>query len=166
MAASDAAKLEKTIGQTRVLLFWPNIVDYVRIVMAVGTFFGPWDQREQPLLFAALYVAGFFLDGVDGILARSLNQVSSFGAFLDVCIDNGVRQVMWTMAVPGPVGCLLPALEWLVLAATHSQGGAAWKEGCFRDAPWQGVLFLCGAVDLAAASGVPPKRRRERSFSS
>lgn len=63
-------------------------------------------------------------------------QVSSFGAFLDVCIDNGVRQVMWSMAVPGPIGCLFPALEWLVLAATHSQGGAAWREGCFKDAPW------------------------------
>lgn len=70
-----APKGEEPVKRTRVLLYWPNIVDYIRIAMAVGTFFGPWDQREMPLLFAALYVAGFFLDGVDGILARSLNQV-------------------------------------------------------------------------------------------
>lgn len=71
--------------------------------------------------------------------------MSSFGAFLDVCIDNGVRQAMWAMALPGPLGCLIPGLEWLVFVATHSQGGAAWKEGCFKDAPiWVSLVVRDG----------------------
>jgi phosphatidylglycerophosphate synthase len=67
----------------QVLLYWPNVVDYVRLLLAVGLF-SWWDHRMRPLLFASLYIVGFVLDGVDGMLARRLNQVScnSLGALL------------------------------------------------------------------------------------
>lgn len=59
----------------QVLLYWPNVVDYIRLLLAVGLF-SRWDHRMRPLLFALLYIVGFILDGVDGVLARRLNQVS------------------------------------------------------------------------------------------
>lgn len=51
-----------------------------------------------------------------------LIQSSALGAFLDVCIDNTTRQLMWAKALGDHwIGAAVPALEWLVFACTHSQ---------------------------------------------
>eukprot|EP00897_Mesotaenium_endlicherianum_P005571 jgi/Mesen1/5041/ME000025S04438 len=130
MEQLDAASWDNS---KKVLLYWPNIIDYVRIliVLAAFTMAGP----ERPTMFAGLYIVCFALDAVDGIVARAFKQVSAFGAFLDVALDCLVRAMTWAAAVPGPWAAVVPCVEWAVFVATHAQGGAAWKTGCFVGAP-------------------------------
>eukprot|EP00850_Spirogloea_muscicola_P008705 SM000047S16844 [mRNA] locus=s47:225071:226775:- [translate_table: standard] len=134
-ANGPAARPELVRWQAKlwVLLYVPNIIDYARAaLMAVAfTVIG----SKHPRVFAGLYLLCFFLDGIDGYAARLLKQVSSFGAFLDVALDCSIRTAMWASAIDGPASVVVPCIEWLCFLATHSQGGAAWKTGCFTEAP-------------------------------
>eukprot|EP00850_Spirogloea_muscicola_P020613 SM000221S06951 [mRNA] locus=s221:118454:120155:- [translate_table: standard] len=134
-ASGPAAWPEHVRWQAKlyVLLYVPNVIDYARAaMMAVAfTFIG----SKHPRVFAGLYLLCFFLDGVDGYAARLLKQVSSFGAFLDVALDCSIRTAMWASAIDGPTSVIVPCIEWLCFLATHSQGGSAWKTGCFTEAP-------------------------------
>lgn len=100
--------------------------------------------QHETLSFSLLRLsppaAAAALDGIDGVLARRLNQQSRLGAFLDVAVDNVSRAIMWAKAVPGPLGAAVPCLEWAVFLSTHtlSEGSAVWKSadgGVFHRAP-------------------------------
>ncbi|CAM1325649.1 Uncharacterised protein g9014 [Pycnogonum litorale] len=62
---------------------------------------------------------------VDGYLARKWNQVSAFGALLDVVVDNVNRGLLWSYVVP-KYGYLISSLEWITLVCTHTIG-PDWK---------------------------------------
>lgn len=47
-------------------------------------------------------------------------QDTAFGAVFDVMIDIVSRGVVWTWAVPGPLGVLPPLLEAFTFVCTHS----------------------------------------------
>ncbi|XP_055003943.1 uncharacterized protein si:ch1073-145m9.1 isoform X2 [Boleophthalmus pectinirostris] len=64
--------------------------------------------------------------GVDGWLARRLQQVSRFGAWLDVVVDNLSRAMLWTQ-VSQSCGWLLSSLEWCVFVCNHCSKGEHWK---------------------------------------
>ncbi|CAE8632991.1 unnamed protein product, partial [Polarella glacialis] len=96
--------------------------------------FQPHAADARPFLVIAVYTLAMALDGVDGCLARRLGQESEFGAALDVLVDNFSRGGMWVAAC-GCAGTLPLVLEMLVLVCTHTEGGGAWKTGCFVDAP-------------------------------
>ena len=52
----------------------------------------------EPNIFLICYVVQIFLDFFDGYFARLLNQVSTFGAWLDVVLDNlGRGKTLWLM---------------------------------------------------------------------
>ncbi|XP_039478558.1 CDP-diacylglycerol--inositol 3-phosphatidyltransferase 1 [Oreochromis aureus] len=76
----------------KVLLYWPNIVGYIRI----GLVFAAWAAYETPVVFLPLYSLTS-LDAVDGWLARRLGQTSRFGAWLDVAVDNLGRGMLWSL---------------------------------------------------------------------
>ncbi|CAI5971358.1 unnamed protein product [Closterium sp. NIES-65] len=60
----------------------------------------PFATHAMPVLLCALlYLLNMALDGVDGVVARRLRQVSAFGAILDVAVDNALRTAMWAAAV-------------------------------------------------------------------
>lgn len=46
-------------------------------------------------------------------------QMSSFGAWLDVAIDNISRAVLYAWTLPGPAAAFPIALEFLTFVATH-----------------------------------------------
>ena len=46
-------------------------------------------------------------------------QVTAFGAFLDIAVDNLTRAVIWSRAFTGLVGVLIPTLERLTFVCTH-----------------------------------------------
>lgn len=145
MAATDSpAPVAATWrDKARILLYAPNVTDFLRVAIfaAAVLLAGP----KHPRVFCALYLLCFTLDAVDGFLARQLDQVSAFGAFFDVLLDCCARAVMWAVAVPGPLGALLPCVEWAVFVSTHAQGGAAWKTGCFAGAPqWVSAVMANG----------------------
>ena len=72
----------------------PNYVTWCRILMIpliVGVFYLPesWLQAENKNIAAtAIFVVAALTDWLDGYLARVLDQMSAFGAFLDPVADK------------------------------------------------------------------------------
>ena len=72
----------------------PNILTWARIVLIplfVGVYYLPinWIDAQQQNIFAtSIFVAAALTDWFDGWLARKLNQMSEFGAFLDPVADK------------------------------------------------------------------------------
>lgn len=69
----------------------PTIMTWTRIAaipLIVGVFYLPIEPAIQNLLATVMFVVFAATDWLDGYLARKLNQVSSFGAFLDPVADK------------------------------------------------------------------------------
>jgi CDP-diacylglycerol--glycerol-3-phosphate 3-phosphatidyltransferase/cardiolipin synthase len=72
----------------------PNILTWLRILMIpaiVGILYAPdhWMSAwERNVAATSLFVAAAITDWLDGYLARRLNQMSAFGAFLDPVADK------------------------------------------------------------------------------
>ncbi|KAM6987976.1 uncharacterized protein LKV04_010742 [Tautogolabrus adspersus] len=115
------------MGQ-EVLLYWPNIVGYVRI----GLLITAWAAYETPAFFISFYSIFIALDGVDGWLARRLGQTSRFGAWLDVVVDNVGRGMLWSLLFKW--GWLVSAVEWCVFVCNHNARGDHWKNS-FSSSP-------------------------------
>lgn len=72
----------------------PNLITWLRILLIpliVGIFYVPdswlsWSQKN--LAATVVFVVAAASDWLDGYLARALNQVSAFGAFLDPVADK------------------------------------------------------------------------------
>jgi len=72
----------------------PNLLTWLRIIMiplVIGVFYAPqtWlSGWHQNLIATILFIAAAITDWLDGYLARRLNQISAFGAFLDPVADK------------------------------------------------------------------------------
>src|SRR5512140_473098 len=69
----------------------PTILTWTRIVaipLIVGVFYLGLEPRVQNLVATVMFVVFALTDWLDGFLARKLNQISSFGAFLDPVADK------------------------------------------------------------------------------
>lgn len=72
----------------------PNILTWFRILMipvVVGVFYlpGGWlSPHERNVIACVVFAAAAITDVLDGYLARRLNQMSAFGAFLDPVADK------------------------------------------------------------------------------
>ncbi len=72
----------------------PNLVTWLRILMIplmVGVFYLPdaWlSYSGKNVAACAIFVVAALSDWLDGYLARALNQMSAFGAFLDPVADK------------------------------------------------------------------------------
>jgi CDP-alcohol phosphatidyltransferase len=128
-----------------VVLFIPNLLGYVRIVLAfVGLFYSATD----PVVAVAVWTTSGFLDLVDGILARALNQRSSFGVVLDIAADNILRTAAWVAVAAvslsegppymGSLACFIICLEWTTMVSTQvyaAESSEHWKDARTND-PW------------------------------
>eukprot|EP00055_Hartaetosiga_balthica_P012403 m.60242 g.60242 ORF g.60242 m.60242 type:complete len:205 (-) comp7933_c0_seq6:247-861(-) len=107
-----------------VLLYYANIVGYIRLALigiSVVCFID-----SSPRLFVLTYALNAILDAVDGKLARKYNQISYFGSWFDVVLDNVGRSLLWCFVAPR-IGTFVSCIEWLTFVCTH-QNGARWKE--------------------------------------
>ena len=69
----------------------PTIMTWTRIVaipLIVGVFYLPLEPAARNLVATLMFVVFALTDWLDGYLARKLNQISSFGAFLDPVADK------------------------------------------------------------------------------
>jgi CDP-diacylglycerol--glycerol-3-phosphate 3-phosphatidyltransferase len=67
------------------LLTWARIV---AIPLIVGVFYLPLDAPTRNLIATVMFIVFALTDWLDGWLARKLNQMSAFGAFLDPVADK------------------------------------------------------------------------------
>ena len=69
----------------------PTIMTWTRIVaipLIVGVFYIDLPEPTRNLIATVMFVLFAATDWLDGFLARKLNQISSFGAFLDPVADK------------------------------------------------------------------------------
>lgn len=72
----------------------PNLLTWGRILLIplfVGVFYAPHDwlsSHEQNLAATLIFIVAALTDWLDGYLARTLQQTSAFGAFLDPVADK------------------------------------------------------------------------------
>ena len=69
----------------------PTIMTWTRIAaipLIIGVFYLPIEPVTRNLIATIMFVVFAATDWLDGFLARRLNQVSSFGAFLDPVADK------------------------------------------------------------------------------
>jgi CDP-diacylglycerol---glycerol-3-phosphate 3-phosphatidyltransferase len=77
-----------------VILNTPNLVTLSRIILIpvlIGVYYTPdgWLTREaQNVIGTSVFILAGITDWLDGYLARRLNQMSAFGAFLDPVADK------------------------------------------------------------------------------
>ena len=72
----------------------PNLVTLSRIILIpllIGIFYlpeGTLTREHQNIIATAIFILAGITDWLDGYLARKLNQMSAFGAFLDPVADK------------------------------------------------------------------------------
>lgn len=74
-------------------MFWtiPTLMTWARIAaipLIVGVFYLPIEPAHRNEIATVMFVVFAATDWLDGFLARRLNQVSAFGAFLDPVADK------------------------------------------------------------------------------
>ncbi|KAH9679190.1 CDP-diacylglycerol--inositol 3-phosphatidyltransferase 1 [Citrus sinensis] len=82
------ANVKKTAPRLRklsVYLYIPNIIGYVRVLLNCIAFYLCFSDKR---VFSVLYFISFVCDAIDGWCARKFNQVSTFGAVLDMVTDR------------------------------------------------------------------------------
>jgi cardiolipin synthase len=69
----------------------PNLVTISRIILIpllIGIYYVPISEHAQNVTATAVFIFAGITDWLDGYLARRLNQMSAFGAFLDPVADK------------------------------------------------------------------------------
>ncbi|CAL0304274.1 unnamed protein product [Lupinus luteus] len=116
-----------------VYLYIPNIIGYIRVLLNCTAFYLCFTNK---ILFSVLYFFSFVCDAVDGWAARKFNQVSTFGAVLDMVTDRistaCLLVVLSQVYRPGLVFLSLLALDiashWLQMYSTFLRGKASHKD--------------------------------------
>ncbi|CAI4227497.1 unnamed protein product [Auanema sp. JU1783] len=140
---------------TNVFLFYPNLIGYGRIVLAVMSF---RYMMESPICAIFCYALSAGLDAFDGWAARTYNQSSRFGAMLDQLTDRCALMAicmalchfysdyMFWFQMSAVIDI---ASHWLHLHATDLSGSSSHKQSSnpilnlyYTSRPFLG--FMCG----------------------
>ncbi|KAI4368297.1 hypothetical protein MLD38_016871 [Melastoma candidum] len=116
-----------------VYIYIPNIIGYIRVLMNCVAFAICFSNKR---LFSLLYFISFICDGIDGWCARKFNQVSTFGAILDMVTDRistaCLLVILSQVYRPGLTFLLLLALDiashWLQMYSTFLSGKVSHKD--------------------------------------
>ena len=123
-------------------LYVPNLLGYARILLAfVALYISP----DHPITAVGVWFLSGFLDLFDGMLARALNQCSSFGVLVDIAADNIHRTTAWIAAAAKYqepwvliLATVVIMVEWTTMVCTQlhaTQSEKHWKEAREND-PW------------------------------
>jgi CDP-diacylglycerol--inositol 3-phosphatidyltransferase len=84
-AASKREAPESSYTKENIFLFMPNVIGYLRIVLAVASLYY---MGLHPRTCSLLYSVSCLLDALDGYAARYYEQSTRFGAVLDMVTDR------------------------------------------------------------------------------
>jgi len=112
-----------------IFLFWPNLIGYARIVLAIASlYYMPLHPRTCSLL----YSISCLLDALDGYAARYFEQSTKFGAVLDMVTDRCTTACLlvflasawprWSLVFQGLISLDL-ASHYIHMFATLTMGG-------------------------------------------
>ncbi|GMS95804.1 hypothetical protein PENTCL1PPCAC_17979 [Pristionchus entomophagus] len=102
---------------TPVWFFYPNLIGYARIILAVVSM---WWFPSSPGKAMLCYGVSAALDGFDGWAARTFNQSSRFGAMLDQLTDRcALLSLVMTLCTLYPSWQFLLQLSAVVDIASH-----------------------------------------------
>ncbi len=129
-----------------------NIVSVSRIIVAYAAIALLYEKTTWSYILAfILTIIAFSMDGLDGYLARKLNQSSEWGSVLDILGDRIVEVSYWTVfAVMGWINILFP-LVCVARAFTTdgirsvalSKGMTAFGEKTMQSTSWG--KFICAS---------------------
>ena len=110
-----------------------NFISIFRIFVMFAAVYLIYTQvgNTQAYLWALiLTIIAFSLDGVDGYIARKFNEVSKFGALLDIMGDRIVENTYWVLfAVMGWLNILFPLIALTRGFITDTIRSAAMEKG-------------------------------------
>ena len=110
-----------------------NFVSIFRIFImffAVYLIYAQVGNTQAYIWALVLTILAFALDGVDGWLARKFNEVSKFGALLDIMGDRIVENTYWILfAVMGWLSILFPLIAITRGFITDTIRSAAMEKG-------------------------------------
>lgn len=116
--------------QENIFLFWPNLVGYARVVLAVASLYY---MPLHPRTCSFLYSISCLLDALDGYLARLFHQSTTFGSVLDMVTDRCTTACLlvflasawprYSIIFQGLISLDL-ASHYMHMYATLSMGGA------------------------------------------
>nr|CCC92629.1 unnamed protein product [Trypanosoma congolense IL3000] len=122
------------VGSPRdVFLFYPNLIGYLRVFLALTSF---CILGRLPVLFLLCYTVSFVLDAVDGVVARRLGQCSQFGAVLDMVTDRAstvgllIALVHVLQPLPGWGATLFAFLAFLDISSHFCRMYVSLSTGC------------------------------------
>lgn len=110
-----------------------NFISIFRIFIMFAAVYLIYTQvgNTQAYVWALiLTILAFSLDGVDGYVARKFNEVSKFGALLDIMGDRIVENTYWVLfAVMGWLNILFPLIALTRGFVTDTIRSAAMEKG-------------------------------------
>ena len=96
-SVSSSSSSSQKCSSIDVLLFYPNLIGYIRIIFMILSFYymflSSYDLDKKVssgswIKALVFYLIAFVGDVVDGYVARSFNQSSTFGGVLDMVTDR------------------------------------------------------------------------------
>ena len=112
----------KSVSTLDVLLYWPNIIGYIRFAfLMISTYFA--FSTTYWVFFPVFYGAAYLMDIADGMAARAFNQCSRYGAALDMICDRASNATMY-MILSG----LFPKWDFVFYACFILDFGSHWYQ--------------------------------------
>ncbi|KAL3492899.1 CDP-alcohol phosphatidyltransferase-domain-containing protein [Aspergillus germanicus] len=160
--SSATPEVEDDGVKENVYLFAPNIIGYVRVVLAIASLYY---MPLHPRTCSILYSVSCLLDALDGYAARYFNQSTTFGAVLDMVTDRCTTACLlvflssawprWALVFQSLIA-LDMASHYMHMYATLSMGGAnqshkkidssrSWVLYLYYNS--RTVLFICCALN-------------------
>lgn len=142
---------QTSVDMHSVYFYVPNLIGYIRIVLNLSAFYFVF---HKPFLTVAFhFTGGIFLDVVDGVSARYLNQCSRFGDLLDFLLDRcGRIGMMMSLCVFYPQYLfVLQLFVFLEVAGTFSnhyrftlmtQSNSILQKKTYSFDPWLTRIFF------------------------
>jgi len=128
--AATRSALQQEEERENIFLFYPNLIGYSRIILAVASLYY---MPLHPRTCCLLYSISCLLDALDGFAARFFRQSTRFGAVLDMVTDRCTTACLlvflasafprWSIIFQGLISLDL-ASHYMHMYATLSMGGS------------------------------------------
>lgn len=147
------------------LFNFPNILTLARI--AVIPFYvasAAWPDNSLVWVALGIFITASITDFLDGYLARSTNQVTAFGRFLDPLADKlliiiALIVLVWTTAISGwsiIATLVIVAREIIISGLREFLAGVEMKVPVSKLAKWKTTFQMIAIAFLTVAFVAPP----------